>query len=99
MNRQHDIPEKSKILALLEVLFPGVKVYLFGSRARRDNVPESDIDLALDIGREMTFFELGQARNVLEGLGLPEKIDVLDINSIEERFKNKILTKGVIWKN
>jgi len=43
------IKEQEIMVKLLQVLFPQVKIYLFGSRAKGTNAPESDIDLALDI--------------------------------------------------
>jgi predicted nucleotidyltransferase len=48
------IKEKEIIIRLLDALFPGVKIYLFGSRARGTHRPTSDIDLALDAGRELS---------------------------------------------
>ncbi len=42
--------EKVLAIRLLEALHPGVKIYLFGSRACVNNNPRSDYDLALDAG-------------------------------------------------
>lgn len=91
------IKEQDTMIKLLQVLFPGVKIYLFGSRARKTNAPESDIDLALDIGRETTFQELGRARRVLDSLHLILKIDVVDMCSISDDLKNTILKEGILW--
>jgi len=62
------IEEKEIILRLLDALFPSIKVYLFGSRARGDNRESSDIDLALDFGRKLTTQEIARARRVVDGL-------------------------------
>ena len=43
------VKEKDLIVGLLSVIFPDAKIYLFGSRARGDYKPESDIDLAIDL--------------------------------------------------
>ncbi len=92
--------EKVLIIRLLEALHPGVKIYLFGSRARGDNSPRSDYDLALDIGEPIDFLEIAKARNVLEaGLHIPWKIDVVDLNSVPDYLRQTILKEGVIWKN
>jgi predicted nucleotidyltransferase len=45
------IQEKETIIRLLEALFPKVKIYLLGSRARGTYSVTSDIDLALDTGK------------------------------------------------
>lgn len=92
------IKEQKTIVRLLDALFPGVKVYLFGSRARGTNRLASDIDLALDVGRQLSFLEVAQARTVLESLRIPEKIDVVDIYSVPEELKETILKEGVEWQ-
>ena len=92
--------EKALIIRLLEALQPGVKVYLFGSRARGDNSSTSDYDLALDAGRQLDIVEIAKARSVLEvGLNIPWKIDVVDLNSVPDYLRNIILKEGVLWKN
>lgn len=93
------IKEKDLMVRLMQALFPGIKVYLFGSRARGDNRPASDIDLALDAGRPLTFTDMARAREILNALSIPEKIDVVDIHSISEELRDIILKEGVIWTN
>lgn len=67
------IEQKEKISALLAALFPGIKIYLFGSYARGTQQETSDIDIAIDAGRKLTYLDLGQARNALEALYIPQK--------------------------
>jgi len=93
------IKEQERIIRLLDALFPKVKIYLFGSRAKGTNRPASDIDLALDAGRPLSFLEIAQARNVLESLYIAEKIDIVDMFSIPLALKETILKEGKIWKS
>lgn len=93
------IKEKETMIRLLDALFPNVKIYLFGSRARGTHRPTSDIDIALDAGRELSFLEIARARNVLDTLYVPEKIDVVDLLSVQQEFKDKILKEGIVWKS
>jgi predicted nucleotidyltransferase len=79
--------EQEKIIKLLAALFPLAKIYLFGSRARGLYSPTSDIDIALDMGHKMSIFDLAQARNVLEALYIPQKIDLVDIHAISDEMK------------
>ena len=72
---------------------------MFGSRARGTNRPTSDIDIALDAGRKLSFLEVARARNVLDTLYLPEKIDIVDINSVPQELKDTIVREGVVWKD
>jgi len=47
----------------------------------------------------MEIREIAKARGVLDGLNLPEKIDVVDMQSISQDMKGFILKEGVLWKN
>jgi len=78
---------KHKIKGILQVLFPNAKVYLYGSRARGTHDIRSDIDLALDAGQRV---RLGEARAVLAGLYIPQKIDLIDLHAIADDFKEAI---------
>ncbi len=94
------IPEKDMMIKLLGVLFPESKIYLFGSRARGDYKSISDIDLALDDkGRKIDAREIVKAKNILDALNIPHKIDVVDFNSVPEELQKIILREGVLWKN
>lgn len=93
------IKEQELIVRLLEALYPGVKIYLFGSRARGTHRPGSDIDLAIDCGRKLSFQEIGRARGVLEGLYLSLQIDVVDFCSISPELRETILKEGIVWKS
>lgn len=93
------IKEQETMVRLLEALFPGVKIYLFGSRARGDHRPTSDIDIALDAGRKLSFLEIARARNVLETLNLAQTIDVVDVQSVPDYLKATILKEGIAWNN
>lgn len=95
----HNVPQEETMIQLLTVVFPAATVYLFGSRARGDHTERSDIDVAIDLGRKMELREIAKARGVLEGLNLPEKIDVVDMRSISADMKEFILKEGVLWKN
>jgi uncharacterized protein len=99
MTQNSNVPQQETMIQLLTVLFPSAKIYLFGSRARGDYTERSDIDIAIDLGRQMEFSEIAQARGVLEGLNLPEKIDVVDMYSIPAVMKGFILKEGILWKS
>ena len=96
MTQKSNVPQQETMIQLLTVLFPSATIYLFGSRARGDHTERSDIDIAIDLGRQMEFREIAQARGVLEGLNLAQKIDVVDIN--RSGTKELVLKEGVVWK-
>ena len=99
MKLSHNVPQEEIMIQLLTVLFPSATIYLFGSRARGNHTERSDIDVAIDLGRKMEIREIAKARGVLDGLNLPEKIDVVNMQSISQDMKGFILKEGVLWKN
>ena len=99
MQLSHNVPQEEIMIQLLTVLFPEATIYLFGSRARGDHTERSDIDIAIDLARPMALKEIAKARGVLDGLNLPEKIDVVDMQSIPADMKGFILKEGVLWKS
>lgn len=72
-----------------------VKVYLFGSRARGDNTPYSDVDIAVeadvDLRRELT-----ELRTILEESSLPYKVDIVDLRGASY-LKETVEREGVRW--
>jgi len=94
----HSIPEQDLIIKLLTSLFPRCSIYLFGSRARGTHTEQSDIDIALDLGRKMTAQELSRAKNVLNGLNLAQTIDIVDLHRISNDMKMIISREGIPWK-
>jgi predicted nucleotidyltransferase len=94
-----DAQTRQKIIGLLKVLFPTAKIILYGSRARGDFHDRSDIDLALDDGPHKARLELGEARTVLEGLHIPYRIDLVDLNHVNEHMQNIIRKEGVLWND
>jgi uncharacterized protein len=91
--------EQRKIIGVLKVLFPNAKIYLYGSRARGDFHDRSDIDLALIDVSQKEELKIGEAKTVLEGLWIAYKIDVVDLNHVNEDFRSVILREGVLWTN
>ena len=91
------IKDKELIIKLLLVLFSGADIYLFGSRARGTHSERSDIDLALDAHRVLTISEIQRAKRILEALHTPQKIDVVDVNTVDKILKDAIKNEGVLW--
>lgn len=94
----HGIRNKELIIKLLVALFPSTTIYLFGSRARGTFQDSSDIDIAIDTGIEIPQLNIERAKKVLEGLYIPQKIDVVDFQSIPPDMQKAILKEGIIWR-
>jgi predicted nucleotidyltransferase len=73
------------------------RVLLYGSRAKGNYRPGSDIDLTL-IGEQLTMSHLMQIENELDELLLPYKIDISLCNKIESReLTDHIRRVGVVF--
>jgi len=69
--------------------FPKVKkAWLFGSFARKDDGPESDIDLAIEVEDPFSYFELAEVQHQLEQ-GLGRTVDV----GFMDAFKPPVLAR------
>ena len=97
--RKNMIKEQDTIVRLLDVLFPDVKIYLFGSRARKTNRPASDIDIALDAGRVLAVVEIARVRNIIDALNIAQKVDIVDMHAIPQDLRDIILKEGIVWKS
>jgi len=74
----------------------GVKrVSLFGSYARGDAKPDSDIDLRIDNGAIRDYFELAGFHQEIEAV-LAVAVDVLTTGSLDDRFLARISKEEVI---
>lgn len=93
------IPDHDLILGLLRVFFPTARIILYGSRARGTNTEHSDIDIAIDAGEKQSIHLMARAREVLEGLNILEKIDLVDFNGISEQLRQQIRQDGIEWTN
>jgi predicted nucleotidyltransferase len=94
-----DEKTKLKIIGILGVLFPDAKVYLYGSRARGNYREWSDIDLALDAGQPLDFFDVCEAKNLFEASNIAYKVDVVDRLSVSKEMREDILKEGVLWNS
>ncbi len=84
-----------KILNIFKEFDKVEKVILFGSRAIGTAKIGSDIDLAL-VGKGITFKDLCRMGARLEDLDLPNKIDLVDYNSITNlELKSHIERVGI----
>lgn len=90
-------PAIEKLKALkpeLRARFGVVGLAVFGSRARGEGRPESDLDLIVDFDSTPTLFDLCHFDDFLvERLGV--KIDSMTRDSVHPRLKDRILGEAV----
>lgn len=92
-----DISEKNTTIlySILEKHFPDCRILLFGSRATGKAKKFSDIDLAIDCnGTVLPVMNLADAKQDFIESDLPYLVDLIDLNSIDDSFKEKIISEG-----
>ncbi len=96
--RPQDIRELEDVSRAIKELFKNksVKVYIFGSRARGDYTPRSDLDLGF-LSEEDISYELSLLRGILEESNLTFSVDVVDLSKASEEFREAVLKEGRIW--
>lgn len=82
------------VLSRVERLIPGLAaVYVFGSVARGDARPSSDIDLAIVVARSPSPEDLTAAREALE-LTLGRDVDLIDLAAAPLPLARQVLLEG-----
>jgi len=94
------LDERTKriIIGVISALLPEAKIYLFGSRAGGTHKKYSDVDIAVDAGKELRRADVGEARDMLNESNIPFKFDVVDLQAVDQEMKNSILKNGILWK-
>ena len=95
MDRVYTINEIKNIVAPIAKAHDVDRIYLFGSYARGEATPDSDIDLRVDKGNLKGLFTLGALYADLED-GLGKKLDLLTTGSLEQRFLQSIAKEEVL---
>ena len=85
--------DKLKSLFASENLPLGMKVYLFGSRARKDNSKIADIDLAIE---GTNGFNIKNLDEKIDDLNIPYNIDLVDLEKVSAEFSLKAKSEGVL---
>lgn len=86
------------IMPIILKHLPNAKIILYGSRARKQERPGSDIDVAIDMGSKIEDFTMALIRGDLEESNLPIFFDIVDFHAVSEDMKKAITKDGVLWK-
>lgn len=89
--------DKETIINIIKQLLPQANIYLFGSRARNDHQPESDIDVAIDNKQKIDSYILSDIKEQIEESTIPFTVDIVDLNRVSDDFKKEILRDRVLW--
>lgn len=76
-----------------------VKVLLFGSHAKDMAHRYSDIDIAIFSATVLPSDFITQLKEKIEESTIPYHVDVIDLSQTDEKFRDKVLKEGIIWKD
>ena len=71
---------------LHRILPPGITVHVFGSRARGEPKPWSDLDLALEGPGPLSLALMAELAEAFDESDLPWKVDLVDRVSVSDDF-------------
>ena len=97
----NSVDERTKklIIGVISAIIPEAKIILFGSRARKDFSPRSDIDIAVDAGKIIDIRLIGEAHDMLNASNINLGIDIVDVHTISNDMAENIKKEGIIWKS
>lgn len=67
-----------------------VEIYVFGSRTQGNSLEYSDVDIALKGKNQIEFDKILNLRVAFSNSTFPYKVDIIDLNNIDEKFYNII---------
>jgi predicted nucleotidyltransferase len=91
------IPEQDKMIKIIHMFLPNAAIYLFGSFARGDQTRVSDLDIAIDDGKEIPLAIIWRIKAMIEVLPIIPRVDVVDFQSIPKEMQQEILKEGIKW--
>ena len=95
MEKQKQLQENRENILAIAAKHGAFNVRIFGSVARGEDTPESDIDLLIDYDIEKTtpWFPVGLIRD-LENL-LQTKVDIVTVEGLKSRIRDQVLQESI----
>lgn len=91
--KEYSFEELCKIVGAIAAEYGILRVYLFGSRARGDNRPDSDYDFCIVAPEGMGLFKMGGFYGKLEE-ALGTEVDVISEKAMSEDFSREVRRDG-----
>jgi len=91
-NSQFDLLKK---LVIDPIKGLGGKVLIFGSRARGDHHPFSDIDVLFSLPHEVSPSALGKIKEDAEESQLAIKVDLVEVNQLAQSYVQNVMQERV----
>lgn len=104
MKTVHQIDREQILNEVKQTIMPAfvglnVRIYLFGSWARKEERTSSDIDVAIESDEEIPYFLFVQTRDALEESLIPYHVDLVYLQEASESLKDEVRREGILWKD
>ena len=86
---------KIVIEVLRKYLPASSNVFVFGSRTKQIAKKFSDLDLAVDAGKPLSFDDLSILNDAFIKSDFPYKVDIVDLHTVTDVFKQIIVEQAV----
>lgn len=94
---ENTLIQRVKAIVLQHFSTQNVRIYLFGSWARGEQKRSSDIDIAIEGNKDISY-EITLLREKLEESTIPRRIDVVDMHHAGKTLCQRIRKEGIVWK-
>jgi predicted nucleotidyltransferase len=74
-----------------------VRVFLCGARTRGEAVPQADVEIAVLPPGPLPPGILDRLREALDASALAHEVDIVDLSTVEEPLRRKVLSEAVEW--
>lgn len=88
------IKDKREEILQIAARHGAYNVRVFGSVARGEAGPESDLDLLVDVEADRTLFDLGDLLEDLQGL-LHRKVNIAETKGLSRIIRDRVLKEAV----
>jgi predicted nucleotidyltransferase len=85
------------VVPIINKHLPNAKILLYGSRARCEDHPASNIDIAIDAGHLIGETIMGYIRSDVEESELPIAFNIVDFNAVSAKMQETILEDAITW--
>jgi len=85
------------LIPIITKYLPEAKILLYGSRARDDERPSSNIDIAIDAGGTIDDDTMQYIRSDVKESDLPIEFNIVDFYAISAQEQETILEDAITW--
>ncbi|MDQ6763143.1 MAG: nucleotidyltransferase domain-containing protein [Bacteroidota bacterium] len=93
-----DFESIAKKIIIRELQNFNCKIFLFGSRATKENHRFSDMDIGIIPGRDFDRRVLYNLKDKLADSVVPFKVDIVNFNQVSDDFKKEAFNYIIWWK-